>query len=351
MKPIVVRLLNKFLPGALSLDAPILDTGRSLKDRLRIVWDNIWRIALRSDSDHIFLMAAGIAFNIAFAFVPTALILLFVLGYILNPEDVAVQLRTYLDRLLITSGSQNDIIDLVQSQVQSIVANRGLAGVAGFIGLLWTSSALATSIRVGINNILRCREQKNFLIYKLYDILTIILIGTLIFVSILIGPLLNIITSINERIAEAIPILHVDWFVSEGINILLALLLFYVIFRFTPYQRQSRLVILTGTVTSAILWTIARIVFTIYLTEFKTFSRVYGAYAILASTAFWIYYTALVFVIGAEVAYHIKQSTWNARRIFHQIADDMPSRRIRKEIEKAKNGSKETESLNEAKSA
>lgn len=323
------------MPSVSLLGEPLLEGGRTVRSWLKWLWENIWQIALRSDSDHIFLLAAGIAFNIAIALVPTILILLFVLGYVLDPDQVAVQLNTYLDRFLVSSGSQADIIELVRVQVNSIVANRGITGTLGLVGLLWTSSALASSIRVGMNNILRCREQKNFLIYKLYDILTIILIGILVFVSILIGPLLQILVSINEKIEAAIPIVNLDWFVSESINLVLALLLFWVIFRFMPYQRQGKTVIIVGTFTSALLWVLARIFFTLYLSEFRTFSRVYGAYAFLAATAFWIYYTALVFVIGAEIAYHVKQSTWNARRIFHQIAEKIPSRRIQKEIQRA----------------
>ncbi|MCE2503272.1 MAG: YihY/virulence factor BrkB family protein [Chlorobi bacterium] len=328
------QLLDKRLPNFSVLGEPLAERARTLRDWFRWVGENIWQIALRSDGDHIFLQAAGIAFNITIALVPTILILFFVLGYVLEPDQVTEQLKVYLDRFIIAAGSQEQIIELVGSQVSAIVANRGLAGVLGFIGLLWTSSALASSIRVGINNILRCREEKFFLVYKLYDILTIALIGILVFISILVGPLLQVVASINDRIAEAIPIANLDWFISESINLGLAFILFYVIFRFTPYQKQPNTIIFAGTLTSALLWMLARVVFTIYLAEFRTFSRVYGAYAFLAASAFWIYYTALVFLVGAEVAYHIKQSTWNARRTFHKIAEKIPSRKRKRRKEK-----------------
>lgn len=314
------RLLDKTLPGFSLLGEPLAMGSRTVRGWLQWLWENIWQVSLRSDGDHIFLLAAGIAFNIALALVPTILIILFVLGYVLESGQVVEQLSAYMDRLIVSSGSQTEIIELVRTQVDSIVANRGIAGLLGFIGLLWSSSALAASIRVGINKIMRCREARNFLIYKLYDMLTIILIGILVFLSILLGPLLGVITSINHRIEEAIPILNLDWFLSEGINLAIALALFYIIFRYIPYQRQRRSIIMVGTLTSAILWMVARLFFTFYLAEFRTFSRVYGAYAFLAASAFWIYYTALVFLIGAEVAYHVKQSTWNARRTFHRIA-------------------------------
>ena len=224
------QLLDKTLPNFSILGEPIAEGARTVRDWFVWVWRNIWQIALRSDRDHIFLLAAGIAFNIAIALVPTILILLFVLGYVLDPDQVAFQLKTYLDRLLVSSGSQEQIVELIRSQVSSLVENRGIAGVLGLFGLLWTSSALASSIRVGVNNIMRCREEKFFLIYKLYDVLTIFLIGLLVFISILVGPLLQVLTSINDRIAESIPVINLDWFVTEAVNLGIAVVLFFVIF-------------------------------------------------------------------------------------------------------------------------
>ena len=330
------QLLDKTLPNVTFRGEPIAEGARTLRDWFRWIGQNIWQIALRADGDHIFLQAAGIAFNIAIALVPTILILFFVLGYLLDPDQVAWQLNTYLDRFLISSGSQQEIIEIIRQQVSAIVANRGLAGLLGFFGLLWTSSALASAIRVSVNNIMRCREEKFFLIYKLYDMLTILLIGLLVFVSILLGPLLQVLSSVNEKITELIPIANLDWFISESLTLLLAFTLFFVIFRFTPYQKQRYTIIIVGTLTSALLWILARLLFTIYLAEFRTFSRIYGAYAFFAASAFWIYYTALVFLIGAEVAYHVKQSTWNARRTFHRIAKKMPSRKLLRSKEREK---------------
>lgn len=325
------RLLEKSIPKISVLGEPWSLRGQTLGDLFRWMWENVWQIALRSDADHIFLLAAGIAFNIAIALVPTILILLFVLGYVLEPDQVALQLNTYLDQFIISSGSQAQIIELVRSQISAIVENRGIAGVLGFLGLTWTSSALASSIRVSVNNILRCREEKFFLIYKLYDIMTIALIGLLVFLSVLVGPLLQILAGLNERLSEQVPLLDTDWIVSESISFGVALLLFFVIFRFTPYQKQRYTVILSGTVVSAFLWMLARLVFSFYLAEFRTFSRVYGAYAFFAASAFWVYYAALVFLIGAEVAYQVKQSTWNARRTFHRVAKKLPGKkRLRK---------------------
>ena len=319
------RLLDKTIPSFSVLGEPWALRGETVRDVLRWLWENIYQIGVRADHDHIFLLAAGIAFNIAIALVPTLLILLFVLGYILEPDQVAQSLSTYLMDLLPNSNAaqQAVLIENIRTQVSPIIENRGVAGVLGFIGLLWSSSALAASIRVGINNIMRCREERFFLIYKLFDMLTILLIGLLVFVSVIAGPVLQVLSTFREN--EYLR--NLDWLFSFGINVAIAVVICFVIFRFTPYQKQRYTIIIVGTAVSAGLWMLARYVFSIYVQEFTTFSRVYGVYAVLASAAFWIYYTALVFLIGAEVAYQVKQSTWNARRTFHRIALEREGRK------------------------
>jgi membrane protein len=290
--------------------------------RLKWLWGHTVEIALRSDSDHVFMLAAGIAFNIIISLVPTVLVLLFVLGYVLDSETVVQQLNKSAITFIVSPGYRNDIIETLRQQIDSLVANRGITAVLGFLGLLWSSSALATSIRVGVNKILRCREVRSYFIYKAIDISSIALIGLLVFVSVLIGPVLLVLRKTSDHIGEFLHLYGIEGFITEIVNLATTLLLFWIIFRYIPYQKLERHIIWIGTLVSTALWAIARYVFSFYLSEFTTFSRVYGAYAFFAAAAFWLYYSSLVFLIGAEVAYHIKQSRWNARRLFNRISTE-----------------------------
>jgi len=287
------------------------------------MWNVILAVAYRADDDHIYLLSAGIAFNIIIALVPTILVILYVLGYVLDSERVVSQLNEYASKLIVSGEYRASVIDGIKTQIDNIVQYRGLAGAIGIAGVVWSSSALASSIRVAVNKVLRCREWQHFLVYKLYDIAGIVLLGILVFLSIVTGPLLGIVRSITERIANRLPfeLIGLDWLLGEVTIGLLDLLVFWAIFRFVPYQRQSRLVVWVGTLVSAVLWESARYIFGFYLVEFGTVGRVYGGFAYFAAAALWIYFSALVFLIGAEVAYHVKQSGWNARRTFQRLAE------------------------------
>jgi membrane protein len=287
---------------------------------LRFVWRHLVEISLRTDEDHVFMLAAGIAFNIITALVPTILLLLFVLGYVLEQASIVHELNKWATTYIVAQGYRDDILLKLQAQISTIVRNRGVAGAIGVGGLLWSASALASSIRVSMNRVLRCRESRSYFIYKLYDFVAIVVIGLLVFLSIVTGPLLQLLMAATDKVGQFLHVAVIDTLISDVVSISSALLLFLVIFRYVPYQRQERHIIWIGTLTSTTLWVLARYIFSFYLTEFGTLGRIYGTYAFFAAAALWLYFSALVFLIGAEVAYHVKQSRWNARRLFNKIS-------------------------------
>jgi len=298
----------------------LIRRGRRAVEWLRWLWSHSVTIALRTDEDHVFMLAAGIAFNIITSMVPTLLLVLFALGYVLDSETVVQQLNRWANDFIVTTGYQPEFLQNIRAQIAVVVQNRGIAGAIGIVGLLWSASALAASIRVSVNKVLRCREVRNYFIYKLYDIVAIMLIGLLVFISVITGPLLQLLMAASDSVGDALHLVGIETLVTDLTNLVITTLLFYVIFRYVPYQRQQRHIIWIGTFTSTALWELARYIFSFYLNEFGTLGRIYGTYAFFAAAALWIYFSSLVFLIGAEMAYHIKQSRWNARRMFNKIS-------------------------------
>ena len=69
-----------------------------------------------------------------------------------------------------------------------------------------------------------------------------------------------------------------------------------------PTEKIRKRSVLLGAMWASIFWVTAKILFGMYLSNFTTFSRIYGAYALGIVVAFWIYYTSAVFILGAEIA-------------------------------------------------
>jgi membrane protein len=52
---------------------------------------------------------------------------------------------------------------------------------------------------------------------------------------------------------------------------------------------------------AALLWEAAKQLFGYYLYHFSSFGKIYGTYALVVVVAFWIYFSSVVFIVGAEI--------------------------------------------------
>jgi membrane protein len=81
---------------------------------------------------------------------------------------------------------------------------------------------------------------------------------------------------------------------------------FSLLYHWVPIIKIKKRAVVVGAIWAAILWELAKEVFGYYLYHFATYGKVYGAYALIVVIAFWLYYSATVFVFGAVIAklYH-----------------------------------------------
>ncbi|MNT92522.1 hypothetical protein D3C72_2338230 [compost metagenome] len=74
-------------------------------------------------------------------------------------------------------------------------------------------------------------------------------------------------------------------------------------YRFLPSQRVSVAQIALGAAVSTVLWEILRRLFGWYLATFSRFDDIYGPATSVIVFLLWLYFSAIVFLLGAEVAW------------------------------------------------
>jgi membrane protein len=88
--------------------------------------------------------------------------------------------------------------------------------------------------------------------------------------------------------------------VSPLVGLLFGFWFFYLVFRFAPRRAVRRRDARRGALVSAVLWEIAKVAFG-FLTRGLGIFQAYGALAFAAGLLTWIYVTAVIILIGAEV--------------------------------------------------
>jgi membrane protein len=83
--------------------------------------------------------------------------------------------------------------------------------------------------------------------------------------------------------------------------IVLGFVLFFLIYRIIPYRKVSIKAALIGALCSSVMWEAAKLLFDIYIKNYAHYQKIYGSFGTVVVMFFWIYYSAFIILIGAEI--------------------------------------------------
>lgn len=252
------------------------------------------------ETDNIFFLASGLAFNLLICFIPLLLVILSILGFFLySSQEITGHLRIYLGKMLPQASPK------ITADIMHLIKTRKLVGMIGFLGLLWAATRLFSSIRTVLDKTLEVTWPHGYLKEKLVDLLMVFVSGLLFLVSILLIGIFDLIKSFPDRLGISLPeVFRIDWLgrlVGLGGGYLFSVLLFFILFRFLPSDRPSNRVALITSLLIAGLWDVAKHLFRLYVNYLNNFTAIYGSLGLLVVFIFWIYYSCLIFVLGGEI--------------------------------------------------
>jgi membrane protein len=279
---------------------------------VKIFWDRIsyytkglW---YNFDDHHIFIFAGGLAFSIFICIIPFVLILFWLLGILLDSASVQIQINTLIDTVIPYETYSDYIKEILTKRIAEVIQYKNVAGIFGLVGLMITASGFSSSIRTILNTVFGRRIDINFFLGKLRDFALIIVTVLVFLVSTVLLPLIDLLRKFSEYIVELkfleSSIFH--QFFTTAFSFIIVTAVFAVLYRYVPVVKIRKRAVFFGAVWAGVLWEGAKHVFGYYLYHFATYGKVYGAYALVIVVAFWIYYSSMVFIMGAEMGklYH-----------------------------------------------
>jgi len=257
----------------------------------------------------VLFLASGLAFNGLLTMVPLLLLGASALGTFLNDNDAAMrQVAQILDTIFPAQPYSTSIKESIGMVVADIISYRTSLGVIGILVLFWTASALFEGLRVVLHRIYRIESTRGILKSLLHDLLFVFLVFLLFLgssVSLWVG---SIMENLSMR-APALAVLRVPGFSTVTI-VLMTAVMFYVIHLYIPDRKPPKRAALLATVTTTVLWVVSGEFFSLYLRNFSAIGKVYGSYAFLLVLLVWVYYSALVFILGGLAG----QAAWERRK-------------------------------------
>lgn len=258
---------------------------------------------VRIDEHHVLLLAGGLAFSLFVCIIPFVLIIFAVLGNFLDSEAVQFQVSTLIDTI-IPYGQYSDFVKaIIFKRIDEFVEYKTIAGIVGGFGLLFAASGLFSSMRTILNKVFAIETDVNVIIGKLRDFALVLMVLLIFFATTISMPFINVILKFANEF-KFLRFLQTGFFEHILLS-LFSFLLIYIVFTIlyfaVPVKRIGKKAVFVSAFWAAILWEAAKQLFELYITNYAAYGKIYGAYALIVVVAFWIYYSSVVFIIGAEI--------------------------------------------------
>lgn len=257
----------------------------------KAVWQEFTR-------DNGMLVAAAISFFVFLSLFPLLLAAIGILGLVLGSPANAQQ-------VILGAASGFVAGPQMESAVTQIVHGGSAATGVGLILLVWAATGLMLTLESALDVVWGVEQRHGFVRQRARALLLFFVLGGLLGVSVAATGLVNWVTT------GGVPLFpHWGWvsdFFSYLVPVLISIAAFTLMYKLLPNADVSWRAALTGGVFAGILWEIAKQAFTFYVINFADYSKVYGSLAGVILLLVWIDYSAIIVVLGAEIASYSPQ--------------------------------------------
>jgi membrane protein len=262
-------------------------------------WQRVW-------DDNVGLVAAGVAFYGFFALLSLLAMIVLVYGFVADVQTLVDTMRT-LTRIL-----PNDVAALIGDQLvlamKSSEGNKGLGLLIAFFVALYGGTNGAGSIITALNIAYEEKEKRSLLKFYLVAIV-MTLVAVVLAVMTIAG--VTLATQLDAVLPDAAaPMVVLGKAVAYLALVLFTSGIVATLYRYGPSREMARWTWITpGSLFTSISWLLLTVLFGIWVTTVSDYSRTYGSLGATVGLLTWMYLSAYVFVVGAEINGEIEHQT------------------------------------------
>jgi membrane protein len=258
--------------------------------------------------DNITDWAAALTYYGLLSLFPALIALVSILGLFGDPVKTT---RTITD--VVTQLGPDTAAQTFQGPIQSITSNRGAAGVLFFVGLgaaLWSASGYIGAFMRASNVVYETPEGRPF--WKLRPLQLVVTLAMVLLLAlvalaiVLTGPIVDAVAGPLGIGSTATTVWDIaKWPVLMAIVVLMFAVLFYA----APNARLGGFKrVLPGVVLALVVWVVASAAFALYVANFGSYDKTYGALGGVIVMLVWFWLTNLSLLLGLELNAEIERS-------------------------------------------
>jgi len=261
----------------------------------------LWACINKFFSDGCSSMAASLSFYTFFSLPALLSLLLSLVGQLTDPMQVQQAIVGQVGGLIGRSGAEQVTTIIQHSKVGDGPASLGT--ILSILALAFGATTSFAQLQSALNKIWAVKPDPKrnqirvFLVKRIFSFGIVVTVAFLLLVSLIVSTALSAAaTRVTTILGTPAILLDV---VGSVVTFIVIAGLFAAMYRYLPDARIGWRDVIAGSLASALLFTIGKIVIGYYLGGTNPGSA-YGATGSLAVILIWVYYTTMILLFGAE---------------------------------------------------
>lgn len=243
--------------------------------------------ALRFSAEGATFLAQALAFNALFAAIPLSLVVIAMFGYIYGTEEGNARALEAIDQFA------PQIYGLVASNLESVVRYRGVSGIVGLIGLVWSGKNVFGATSYALDRSLGIPSR-----HFVFEIIVALVLVPLLGIALLVTTAVPVVISYIGRYTGLEYLRYAPQIESYAASLIFVFVFATLVYTYLPNRRADPRFGVPGAILTALGYTLAQVAFAIY-TAHTNFLQIYGTLSAIFAFMLWVYYICVIFLYGA----------------------------------------------------
>lgn len=266
--------------------------------------------------DHVQIVSAGVGFYFFLSIFPTIVAAISIYSLVLDPDQIQEQVSRL--NLIMPDQAFGMITDFLRPILEQSRKEIGWGLFISIMVSIWSANKGTSALFQGINIAYDETDTRGIIKKNLLTLLftlTGLVVGLLSLLIVIFFPLLIEDFGLPAQIEDMLTWLR--W-------IILGFILIFtlsVVYKIAPNRRSPRFRWVSwGALIGTALWLAGSMLFSWYVSNFGSYADLYGSFAAVAILLLWLFLTAFIILVGAEINSEMEHQT----RRDTTIGEEMP---------------------------
>ena len=260
-------------------------------------WQVVRRAFAETKADNVPMLAGGVAFFAFLALFPAMIAAITLYGLVADPAQAAAQIEGFAAAL------PEDVQPLLSDQLTAVAATSDraleISLVVSLLAALWSASSGISNLMQAVN--LAYDEEETRGVLKLRATALALTLGAIVFVLVALA-LVALAPVVLDRLPLGVVGTVLAQVVRWGVLIGVVIVGLAVVYRVAPDRADPRFRwTSTGALVAAVLWIVGSAGFSLYVNNFGSYNKTYGALTGVIVLMLWLFLTSYIVLLGAEI--------------------------------------------------